>query len=375
MRIGLDARVLGAHKTGDRSYLLGLVQGFASLPGDHQFLLYFDQPPPELNLPPQFEIRVAPAAHPRLWTPFVLPRVAREDGVDVLQVQYIAPGCRHPRVVTTIHDVTYRLHPEWFPFKDRVLLDLGIRRSLSTVAGVITGSECTRRDLGQVYGLAPERIAVTPYAAPVGFARASSEQVSEVLQHHGLTQPYVLFVGVLQPRKNLVRILRAFLKAKRDSGFPHRLAVVGKLGWKSTEIEREMEAAEATGAVQRLGYVPDEDLPPLFTGAEAFLFPTLYEGFGIPVLEAFACGVPVITSDVSALPEVAGDAAVLVDPTDEATLVDALQRVLSDPSLRTRLGEAGLQRAATFTWTRTAQQTLAYYEQLLSEDGHPTTSN
>ncbi len=363
MRIGLDARTICAPKTGDRTYALGLIHGLAALDCAHDFVVYVDQPPPaRLPTGPRWSVRVVRALHPRLWTPLALPQAARRDGVDLLHVQYIAPTCRRPRVVTTIHDVTYRLFPQWFHLKDRFLLDRGVRSSLRTVACVLTGSECTRRDLERVYGLPGARICVTPYAAPPGFRAPEAGEVARVLAAHGLLPPYALFVGALQPRKNLPRLIRAFLAAKRSAGLPHRLVLAGKTGWKSGAVFATLREEGAAGDVKLLGYVPDEDLSGLFGGAEALLFPTLYEGFGLPVLEAFACGTPVITSNLSALPEVAGEAAVLVDPRDEAQMAEAVARVLTDAPLRRRLARAGLQRAEAFDWTRTAALTVACYE-------------
>ena len=367
MRIGIDARTILGRKTGDRSYALGLVHGLAALDCGHEFILYLDAPPPAgFPLGKGWQARVVRAPAPRLWTPLALPRAARADGVDVLHVQYIAPPCRRPAVVTTIHDVTFRLHPEWFPLKDRLLLDWGVRRSLRNVAAVITGSECTRGDLARVYGLAPERVWVTPYGAPPGCGPAAPP-VEDVRCRHGLVGPYLLFVGVLQPRKNLPRIIRAFRAARRSHGFPHCLALAGKMGWRAGDMQRALGEPGAEADIRLIGYVPDEDLPGLMAGADLFLFPTLYEGFGLPVLEAFCAGTAVITSNVSALPEVTGEAAVLVNPEDEGEIAEAIGRLLGDPAAREALVEAGRERARQFTWERTAALTVACYEAALRQ--------
>lgn len=367
MRIGIDARTILGRKTGDRTYALGLLSGLAALECGHEFILYFDAPPPAgLPLAERFDVRVVPARVPRLWTPLALPRAAQADGVDVLHVQYVAPACRRPAVVTTIHDVTFRLHPEWFPLKDRLLLDWGIRRSLRSVAAVVTGSECTRGDLARVYGLAPERVWLTPYGAPPGCASATPT-TEDARPRHGLDHPYALFVGVLQPRKNLPRIIRAFRAAKHAHGLPHRLVLAGKMGWRAGEVSRALREPGVEADVRVLGYVPDEDIPGLLAGADLFLFPTLYEGFGLPVLEAFCAGTAVITSNVSALPEVAGDAALLVNPRDEGEIAGAIGRLLTDAAAREALAQAGRERARKFTWERTAALTVACYEAALRQ--------
>ncbi len=366
MHIGIDARTITGRKTGDRTYALGLIEGLAALRSDHGFTLYLDQEPPAgLPFPtgPRWQVRVLRAPHPRLWTPLALPRAARADGVDVLHVQYIAPACRRPAVVTTVHDVTFRLYPQWFALKDRLLLDWGLRRSFRTVAAVLTGSVSTQRDLARVYGLPAQDVVVAPYGISPP-EHPSEGQIAATRATYGIEGPYALFVGVAQPRKNLPRIVRAFAAARREHGLAHRLVIVGKTGWRAGETLAAIAAGEAHGAVQRLGYVPDADLPALYAGADLFVFPTLYEGFGLPLLEAFAAGTPVITSTVSALPEVAGDAAELVDPTSEPAIAAAIGRVLTDPVRRDTLIRRGRQRVSEFTWEHTARLTVACYERV-----------
>jgi len=176
----------------------------------------------------------------------------------------------------------------------------------------------------------------------------------------------MLYVGNLQPRKNVVRLLRAFARARKEAGFAHRLVIVGQAGWQCEEEMRELQSAEAAGHALRVGYVDDSDLPALYAAADAFLFPTLMEGFGLPVLEAMAMGTPVLTSNTSSLPEVAGDAALLVDPTDESAIATGISALAADGSLRARLRDAGLARAAQFSWQRTAELTRTVYESALA---------
>ncbi|MFP4248093.1 MAG: glycosyltransferase family 4 protein [Armatimonadota bacterium] len=375
LRIGIDARAVSYAKTGDRSYTLGLIDGLARLSeiGEtaHEFVLFFDrEPPPELpcirngELAPEWDVQTLSAAHPRLWTLTSLPRAARRLGVDVLHVQYNGPRVRDPALVTTVHDVSFRLFPEWFSLKDRLVLDLGLRSTLSVARHVFAVSECTREDIAEVYGVDEQQISVTYNALPPGFEPPESGDVESTLERHGVARPYVVFVGVRQPRKNLPRAIRAFSAAKAERGLSHRLVLVGKRGWQASETERMIE--DAGEDVQSIGYVPDCDLPALYAGADLLLFPSLYEGFGIPVLEAFACGTPVVTSDVSALPEVAGDAAVLVDPCDESAIADGVQRVLDDAALREELVKCGQRRVRQFDWLETARRTVKGYERAVA---------
>lgn len=371
LRIGIDARAISYPKTGDRSYALGLIDGLARLRDREgealDFVLFFDREPPadlpcmrDGRLLPGWRVEVPRARNSRLWTLVSLPRAARALGLDLLHVQYNGPRIRRPALVTTVHDVSFRLFPEWFPLKDRLLLDLGLRSTLGVARAVITGSECTLDDLERVYRLPRERITVTPYALPPGFAAPAPDQVEQVLRRHGVRRPFVLFVGVRQPRKNLPRAIGAFCAARARADLPHRLVLAGKPGWRADETERAIAAAGE--ALQPLGYVSDADLPALYAAADAFLFPSLYEGFGIPVLEAFACGTPVITANVSALPEVAGDAALLVDPRDERAIADALLRLLADVDLRQSLAARGRSRLEQFDWLETARGTVEAYQ-------------
>jgi glycosyltransferase involved in cell wall biosynthesis len=375
LRIGIDARAISYPKTGDRSYTLGLIDGLARLSeiGEtaHEFVLFLDrEPPPELpcirngELVPGWDIQTLSAAHPRLWTLTSLPRAARRLGVDVLHVQYNGPRVRDPALVTTVHDVSFRLFPEWFSLKDRLVLDLGLRSTLSVAQRVFAVSECAREDIAEVYGIDEQQISVTYNALPPGFETPASGDVESVLERHGVTRPYVVFVGVQQPRKNLPRAIRAFSAAKAERGLSHRLVLVGKRGWQASETERAIE--DAGGHVQSVGYVPDADLPALYAGADLLLFPSLYEGFGIPVLEAFACGTPVVTSDVSALPEVAGGAAVLIDPRDEDAIADGVLRVVGDAALGEELVRRGRARVRQFDWLETARRTVRGYERAVA---------
>jgi glycosyltransferase involved in cell wall biosynthesis len=206
-------------------------------------------------------------------------------------------------------------------------------------------------------------VTVTPYAADPIYRPMDREAARRaVAERFGLRGPFVLAVGVLQPRKNLPRLIRAFGRVAREA--PHALALVGKPGWAHEELKRAVAASGLGSRVKFTGYVPDADLPVLYNAAELFVYPSLYEGFGLPPLEAMACGTPVVTANVTSLPEVVGDAALAVDPTDELALADAIGRALTDEALRERLRTAGLAHAALFSWERTAALTLQVYHRV-----------
>jgi glycosyltransferase involved in cell wall biosynthesis len=369
MRAAIDARTLGAPKTGDRTYCLNLLRGMAALRPEGEFLLYVDRETglPD-GLPPNFEPVLLTAPVRWLWTPWSLPWDLRRRAAGLLHVQYIIPPAAPCPIITTIHDISFRRHPEWFPLKHRALLNLLIPLAAQNAAHVITGSEFTRADLIDAYDLPPEKVTVTPYAADPIYRPIDPEEARRaVKQRFGLRGPFVLAVGVLQPRKNLPRLIRAFARVARD--VPHTLALVGKPGWAHEELQQAAAASGLGSRLQFTGYVPDADLPFLYNAAALFVYPSLYEGFGIPPLEAMACGTPVVTSNVTSLPEVVGDAALTVDPTDEAALADAIRQALTDEPLRAQLRTAGLARAAAFSWERTAAETLGVYRQEFAEQG------
>ena len=226
---------------------------------------------------------------------------------------------------------------------------------------VLTFSEAVKGQLVNWLSFSPERIIVTPLAPNERFKPQPPEEVERVRRKYRLFAPYILFVGTVEPRKNLVTLVRAFAAIVKD--FPHFLVLAGARGWMSEPVFAEIERQGLKDRVVHLGYVPDQDLPALMSGAEIFAYPSLSEGFGLPPLEAMACGVPVVCSSAPALPEVVGDAAILVPPTDVSAWEDAMTSVLSNPDLKAVLGQKGLQRSRQFSWLETARLTLSVFEQ------------
>jgi glycosyltransferase involved in cell wall biosynthesis len=372
MRIAIDGRALTGRFTGDRTYWRGLLGALPGSSDDMEFLVYSRTPIPACELPdtPQLQARVVPSINDRMWTMAALPAALRRDRADLVHVQYTTPPralCPCP-VVTTVHDISFKLFPEWFPRKDRNLLNLTIPASMRSAARVITDSESSRDDILKAYGLSPEKLIAIPLGLPEGFGREISEpaEIESVLPRYGIHRPFVLAVGVLQPRKNLKMLCEAFGRAVRRSALPHRLVIAGKAGW-GTEQETLRAAAAAGGgeaaaeAIVFPGYVDDADLPTLYRVADLFAYPSLYEGFGLPPIEAMACGAPVVVSDAPALPEVVGSAARIVPATSVEAWSEALAEMLTDPEMRRTYAMAGPARAACFTWRETAERTRAVY--------------
>ena len=289
-----------------------------------------------------------------------IPRTEWSVDFDVLvATNFLPPATRQPGVVMVVHDLAYERLPETAPHMNdrwRRRFDAWLRKA----AGVIVPSQSTRQDLLSAHPIDQARVAVTPLGVDASaFAPVSLDRVRDVCAKHGIDGPYTLFVGGIEARKNLEALVRAF--ARLDSG-SWLVMAGGPVRWDPDAGDRlDAVIAELPVAVRdrivRTGYVSDKEKLALLSGATILAYPSLYEGFGFPVLEAFAAGVPVLTSNVSSLPEVAGDAAVLVDPSDDASIATGLAQLLEDEDLRALLSAAGLARAAGFTWEATARKT------------------
>jgi glycosyltransferase involved in cell wall biosynthesis len=266
----------------------------------------------------------------------------------------------HPRAtVVTIHDLGYRFFPSAHGARRRLELDLTTRFSCRAARRIIAPSQATRRDLEREYGIAGERIRVIAHGVDEEMRPVRDPaRLAEVRARYGIRSDYLLYLGTLQPRKNVGRLVDAFLRCRQRAGRDLTLVLAGQPGWLLQAVDAHVAGAEARGAVVRPGYVAREDLPALYSGALAFVFPSLYEGFGLPVLEAMACGAPVLASSTSSLPEVVGDAGMLVSPLDTGALAAALERLVADADLRSDLAERGLARARQFTWERCGRRTL-----------------
>ncbi len=363
LTIGVDAsRTLAAHRTGTEHYSVALLRALMLLDTPHRWRLYAPAAPPDdlLPLPSRWEWRTLPA--PRLWTHGRLSWEMLRHAPDVLFVPaHVVPFIHPRRTVVTLHDLGYRAFPDAHPARDRRYLALSTRWSARTARRIIAVSGATRDDLVRHLRVPPDKIAVVPHGVSPAMRPAPPDAVRELRERLDIVSPYVMALGTVQPRKNLRRLIEAW-GAVVAAGLPHTLIVAGREGWLTDAIHAEVAARGLSSRVRFTGYVADADLPALYTGADALAFVSLYEGFGMPALEAMACGTPVIAANTTSLPEIVGNAALLVDPLDPAAIAAAITRVVSDAPLRARLRAAGLARAAHFTWERCARATLAVLE-------------
>lgn len=365
MRFSVDAHTIGCHLTGNEVYIRNLLNEFSKLAPDAEFIAYVSKEDAPSSVTRRILTRkVSENPYKRLgWD---LPIRLRQDRPDLLHVQYTAPiGCSAP-VVVSVHDVSFLEFPEYFTRYRRTQLRLTVKRTVERAAAVLTPSEFSRDAILQHYRIDPRKIVVAHNAVSSQFrpierrlARAGIEK------KFGLRGPFVLTVGDLQPRKNHMGLLKAFEEAVRaHPQLTHRLVFVGKETWYSKELHRAVAESSVSERVHFTGFIDDAEVVQFYGACELFVFPSFYEGFGLPILEAMACGRAVACSNTSAMPEVADAAAILFDPRSTREIARAIADVLLDPELRVRLERLSAQRASLFSWERAAQRTLEVYRRV-----------
>ena len=367
LRIAIDAHSVGTGLAGNETYITNLIEALAEIDAVNEYTLYVTKRAAVErfhNRWPNFTTRLTLPHTPLVRIPLTLSRELRRRPVDLLHVQYTAPPLCPCPVIPVIHDLAFEHLPETFKRRSWMQLRLTVRRTARRAAHVLTVSEYSKRDIAETYRIAPERITVTPLAAPAHFAPVTDPaELERVRVQYKIEGPYILAVGSIQPRKNLVRLLRAYsdlLQARAEAKLP-QLVLVGKRAWLYEETLRAVREMGLTSRIVFTGYVPESDLPALYTGALLFVYPSYFEGFGLPPLEAMRCGTPVVTGNRTSLPEVVGDAALTVDPFDTGALGEAIARLVDDDRLRAALRARGLEQAHKFSWRETARLTLEAY--------------
>jgi glycosyltransferase involved in cell wall biosynthesis len=368
VRIAFDATAMPMNRAGAGNYIFFLVQALSEVDRVNQYLIFAK--PEHLEafgiVQDNFElIGIAQPSVPRrlLWEQAGLPGELRRRRVDLLHSpHYTMPLRKVCKSVVSFPDMIFIMMPQVHGRGRRTFFQMMMRWSARHADRLIAISESTRQDLFLRLHVPLDQIVTTVLAASESYRPLPKDETQSVCDRYGLTPGrYVYYVGVLEPRKNVPVLLEAY--AKLAAEFPNvPLVIAGKKGWMYESIFQQAKALGLEDRVRFLGYVPDADLAALYNGARVFVYPSQYEGFGLPVLEAMQCGTPTITTDISSMPEVAGDAALLVAPNDATALADALKRLLTDDALAQDLSQRGIERAKLFSWQRCARETLAVYQ-------------
>jgi len=354
--------MVGERETGNETYVVNLLHGLATLPSDDCYQVLTPHPDrlaQAAKLPASFEvIRVWPGNSP-LRIPFAMPAAVQRSHADLLHVSYVAPPWLPCRSIVSVHDLSYLVYPGSVSLRTRLILTLLVPMSVRRAARVIAISEHTKRDLVARYRLSPDRVVVIYLAAAPAF-HPLPDQMSLSLPH-GVVEPFILAVGNLEPRKNLVRLVDAFAELARDPGFTAQLVIVGQQKGRAGDVRRSVRLKGLQSRVFFTGFISEPQLNLLYNRAALFVYPSLYEGFGLPPIEAMRCGCPVVASNTSALPEVLGEAAILVDPTSVKEIAEAMRAVVTRPELAGALRDKSLRHAARFSWAAVASQTRDVY--------------
>jgi glycosyltransferase involved in cell wall biosynthesis len=374
LQIAFDARSLCGARTGVGTYTANLLHELLAIDSTLRILLVADQSvPASVGLDPK-RVRVFTSASRArnnfFWSNFALSRALREQRPALFHSPgYTVPLWPPRPAVVTLHDVSYAAHPEWYPYRLNAARKLWYRASAQRVDAILTDSEFSRREILRVYGINPAGV----FRVYLGVDRATfrrSEEPGRLRDFRGryrLPDRFILHVGDIHPRRNLDRAVTAFrqVRSSDPQGRELHFVLVGRKLLASDSLGAALQN-ESDSGIRSLGYVEEDDLPLFYSAAAAFLFPSLYEGFGLSVLEAMACGCPVIVARGTACEEIAGTAAIAVDPRDVAAMAEAVRAILTNQEVAARYSRAGLRRAESFTWRRTAEETLAVYRKVLA---------
>jgi glycosyltransferase involved in cell wall biosynthesis len=371
-RIGLNAQLYSTRQSyrgaGVSHYILGLLNALPFADPEAEYIAFLNEPGSSFAGWQAVRTRLPEARPGRriLWEQTAQPLLARREHLDLVHAPvYVGPLLAPCPTVVTIHDMSFYLFPELFQPAKRLYLQTMTRFSARRASAVICDSESTRRDVLQILGLTQERVHTVHIGIDAEMQPLPRDRISEFRRAKQLPSQFILFVGTLEPRKNLPLLLEAFAWLIQHSQLPHHLVLGGGKGWYYQAIERQVEGLGLRSRVHFPGFIPQYELPLWYNSADLFVYPSLYEGFGLPPLEAMACGVPVITSNVSSLPEVVGEGGVMVDPNNPENLGQEMRRLLSDTDARAGLCSRGLERAQSFSWHKTARQTAALYHAIL----------
>ena len=362
MKIGIDIHTVGARQTGNETYIRNVIEHMVC---DHELHFYHTNADRE-SLPQwsgQYH-RIKPH-NPLVRIPLSFPLALKRDNIDVAHFQYVAPPVTHCPTVVMVHDISYEFFPEFFNPLSRKRMQWLIPYSARNCAHVLTVSEYSRQQIIRTYGIAEDKVTVTYNGVNAAFRPIDdTASLAQTLQRFAIDSPYILAVGNLQPRKNIERLVRIFCQLKRQDRIAQKLVLVGKVDYRGHAIEQQIQDSGLQDDIITTGYVSDDELIALYNQDDFFVYPSYYEGFGLPVIEAMACATPVITSDVASIPEVGGDAALYIQPDSDDDLRTSMITLADSQQQRQQLIAKGLRQAQKFSWETTARQTLDILERI-----------
>ncbi|MCM8772721.1 MAG: glycosyltransferase family 4 protein [Candidatus Omnitrophica bacterium] len=371
-KIGIDAHAIGLKQGGNETYIKELIKEFTQIDNtEFEFFIFLTE---GINIPDflrnkkNFSI-IKVSINPFLRFFINIPISTHLKKLNLLHTQYILPFFTYCPGLITVHDVSFLRYPELFPknlyFKLKLLLPYNLKKAKK----IITDSQFSKEEILKFYRIEEKKIEVIYCGVSEIFRKICNDKKEEILNKYGIRSSYILTVSNLQPRKNLKRLIKAYtsiLKKKKD--FPYNLVIVGKKSWLFSEIFEEIRNSNFSKKIILTGYVPENELVYLYNYAEIFVYPSLYEGFGLPVLESMACGTPVITSNRTSLPEIAGDAALFVDPENENEIEKAIIEIIENKKLKEELIKKGNERIKLFSWKETAKKTIETYKSILQNE-------
>ena len=361
MRVGIDIAILAGAKTGVETYIARLIEALARSDRAHRYYLYAQAPAPELDTPGECVMKAGGGwLRSDMWRQTWLPREIARDRIDVFHSPFPAyPLLIKCPLVVTLYDLCWRAVPEGYGLGERCSQRWWLDRAVRRARRLICISKSTARDVVNLYPRSASKIDVIHAAIDDRYrAPPDEDRLASLKERLGIAKPFILSVGTIAPRKNLGRLVQAFARLLADRGPQLQLVVAGRPGWRSRDVTETCRRLDMKGEIIFTGYVHDDDLHALYAGARMFVLNSLYEGFGLPLLEAMAGRTPVVASRASSLPEVVGGSGILVDPYDVEALADAMWLVHTDEALRRHLIAQGERRVSAFSWDRAASETL-----------------
>ncbi len=374
MRIGIDIRSLIFRKTGINQYTKNIVKSLAKIDKDNDYILFcnvksrydwlkFNNIKEEVIWLPHFEKFTE-----KFWTEVLLPNRLASKKIDLFHSpRFTLPQKKPCKFIITMHDLAFKKFPQLVKKEEINVFRNQIEAAVNRADKIIADSQNTKKDLINLFNIRNDKIEVIYLGVDeVYHPIRTQELLRETKNKYNLPREFILFVGTIEPRKNLKRLIEAFYELKKNKSIEHGLVIVGEKGWLCDDIFETLGKLHLNQDVIFAGYIPESELPLIYNAADLFVFPSLYEGFGLPPLEAMACGVPVVTSNVSSLPEVVGDAAILVDPYNIQAIAEAIEQVLENNNLREKMIEKGFNQAKKFSWEKAARETLNLYYKCLA---------